>query len=40
MKEGDRFYVQSSATPQLFEIAGWRATQLVKRKQDFLGAAA
>ncbi|HEX7571884.1 MAG TPA: hypothetical protein VF514_02245, partial [Bacteroidota bacterium] len=40
MKEGDQFYLQSSATPQLFEVAGWRASQLIKRKKDFLGAAA
>ena len=40
MKEGDRFYVQSSTTPQLFEVAGWRAAQIVKRKKDFLGTAA
>jgi hypothetical protein len=40
MKEGDRFYVQTSATPQLFEVSGWRATQLIKRKKDFLGAPA
>ncbi len=39
MKDGDRFYVQSSATPQLFELSGWRASQLIKRKKDFLGAA-
>jgi hypothetical protein len=40
VKEGDRFYVQTSATPQLFEVSGWRATQLIKRKKDFLGAPA
>ena len=38
MKEGDKFYVQTSATPQLFELSGWRASQLIKRKKDFLGA--
>jgi hypothetical protein len=40
MKEGDRFYVQSSAMPQLFEVYNWRASQLIKRKKDFLGATA
>jgi hypothetical protein len=40
MKEGDQFYVQSSATTQLFEVAGWRASQLIKRKKEFLGTAA
>jgi hypothetical protein len=38
VKEGDRFYVQTSSTPQLFEVSGWRASQLIKRKKDFLGA--
>ena len=28
-----------SATPQLFELSDWRASQLIKRKKDFLGAA-
>jgi hypothetical protein len=40
MKEGDKFYVQSSATPQLFEVLNWRASQLLKRKKDFLAASA
>lgn len=40
MKEGDQFYVQSSANTQLFEVAGWRASQLIKRKKEFLGTAA
>ena len=39
MKEGDRFYVKTSTTTQIFELAGWRASQLIKRKQDFLGGA-
>jgi len=38
MKDADRFYVQTSATPQLFVVEGWRASQVVKRKKDFLGA--
>ena len=37
---GDRYYVQTSATPQLFTVYSWRATQIVKRKKDFLGGAA
>jgi hypothetical protein len=36
MGSGDKFYVQTSATPQLFEVYNWRATQLLKRKKDFL----
>jgi hypothetical protein len=40
MKDGDGYYLQSSATPQLFEVAGWHASQILKRKKDFLGAAA
>jgi hypothetical protein len=40
MKEGDKYYVQSSATPQLFEVFSWRAMQILKRKKDFLGAPA
>jgi hypothetical protein len=33
---GDRTYVQTSATPQLFLINNWRAQQILKRKNDFL----
>ena len=40
LKEGDRYYVQSSATPQMFDVFGWRAAQLVKRKKDFVAAPA
>ncbi|HMK39726.1 MAG TPA: DUF4340 domain-containing protein [Bacteroidota bacterium] len=40
LKEGDRYYVQSSATPQMFDIFGWRAAQLLKRKKDFVVAPA
>jgi hypothetical protein len=36
MTEGDKFYVQSSSTPQLFQVYSWRATQVLKRKKDFL----
>lgn len=36
-KEGGRYLVQTSAGPQWFEIQGWRATQLLKRKKDFVG---
>ncbi|HXX63963.1 MAG TPA: DUF4340 domain-containing protein [Bacteroidota bacterium] len=35
-KEGDRYYVQSSASPQLFEIYSWRAAQIIKRKKDLI----
>lgn len=35
-KEGDRYYVQSSASPQLFEVYSWRGAQIVKRKKDFI----
>ena len=38
MGEGDKYYVQTSATPQLFQVYSWRATQLLKRKTDFLSA--
>ena len=31
-----RYYVRSSASPQVFEIQSWRASQLLKRKKDFL----
>jgi len=40
MASGDNYYVQSSATPQLFEIYSWRASQLLKRRIDFLNGAA
>lgn len=31
-----RYYLLSSASPQLFEIMEWRAQQILKRKKDFL----
>ena len=31
-----KYYVLSSATPQVFEIQEWRAQQILKRKKDFL----
>jgi len=40
MTAGDRYYVQTSATPQVFTVYSWRATQIVKRKKDFLAGAA
>jgi hypothetical protein len=40
LASGDKYYVQCSATPQLFEIYTWRASQLLKRKNDFLNGAA
>jgi len=36
VNNSDKYYVLSSASPRLFEIPGWRATQLLKRKKDFL----
>lgn len=36
-KESDKYYVLSSTSSQIFEIMSWRATQLLKRKKDFLG---
>jgi hypothetical protein len=32
----NKYYVLSSATPQVFEIQEWRAQQILKRKKDFL----
>lgn len=32
----DTFIVQSSSTPQAFELQGWHANQILKRKKDFL----
>ena len=36
---GGKYSVQTSAGPQWFEIQGWRATQLLKRKKDFVAGA-
>jgi len=40
LKEGDQYCVQTSAAPQLFQVNSWRASQLIKRKKDFLGGPA
>ncbi len=37
--EGGKYSVQTSAGPQWFEIQGWRAAQILKRKKDFLAGA-
>jgi hypothetical protein len=36
IKGESKYIVQSSASPQLFEVAQWRANQVLKRKKDFL----
>lgn len=33
--QGGKYYVQTSQTPQWFELQGWRATQVLKRFKDF-----
>jgi hypothetical protein len=35
-KEGNKYYVQSSASAQLFEVQQWKAVQVLKRKKDFV----
>jgi len=32
--QGEKYLVQSSVSPQWFEILGWRANEILKRKQD------
>lgn len=39
-KEGSWYYVQSSQSPQLFKVQSWKAAQIVKRKKEFVPAAA
>lgn len=34
----NKYYVQSSATPQWFAVQEWKANQFVKRKKDFVPA--
>ena len=34
-KGADRYVVQTSGSPQLFQIYNWKGAQLVKRKKDF-----
>jgi Domain of unknown function (DUF4340) len=38
-KDGGKYTVQTSASPQWYEIQGWRASQILKRKKDFVGGA-
>jgi len=38
-KDGGKYIVQSSSGPQWYEIQGWRAAQILKRKKDFLAGA-
>ena len=39
-KDGaSKYFVQTSQSPQWFEVQGWRATNLLKRKKDLLPAA-
>lgn len=35
-KEGDKYLVQCSASPQWFEMQSWRANQILKRKKDIV----
>jgi hypothetical protein len=35
--DGKKYFVQTSQSPQWFEIQQWRANQVLKRKKDFLG---
>jgi hypothetical protein len=37
-KDASKYFVQSSRSPQWFEIQSWRATQILKRKKDFVPA--
>lgn len=34
VKQGEKYLVQSSVSPQWFEILSWRANEILKRKQD------
>lgn len=36
VKEGDKYYVQSSSSPQWFEVQGGHANQVLKRKKEIL----
>ncbi len=38
-KDGNKYLVQTSQTPQLFEVQNWRASQILKKKKDFLATA-
>jgi hypothetical protein len=35
-KDGGKYSIQTSAAPQWFEVQGWRAAEVLKRKKDFL----
>ncbi len=37
-RDDGKYYVQTSASPQLFIVQEWRAGQLLKRKRDFVPA--
>jgi hypothetical protein len=34
LKQGEKYFVQSSGSPQWFEMLSWRANEILKRKQD------
>jgi hypothetical protein len=34
VKQGEKYLVQSSSSPQWFEMQGWRANEILKRKPD------
>lgn len=34
LKQGEKYLVQTSASPQWFEMLSWRAHEILKRKQD------
>ena len=36
VKEGEKYLVQCSSTPQWFEMQSWRASQILKRKNDII----
>jgi hypothetical protein len=38
VKEGNKYYVQTSQSPQWFEVQNWKASQVLKRKKDFAPA--
>jgi hypothetical protein len=36
VKQGDKYLVQCSASPQWFELQSWRASQILKHKKDIV----
>lgn len=38
-KKTEKYLVQTSTSPQWYEVQSWRANQVLKRRKDFLGAA-